>query len=74
MKEDVKQTVEAISNHPKVSLGLTAAFTSNAWLDYGLPIVQGLTSLLGLGVLFLIFFKHAVDVVRIIRKWWEDED
>ena len=70
MKEEIKQTVEAIGSHPKTSVLLTAAFTSNAWLDYGLPIVQGLTSIVGLIVLILLAVKHATD----IYKSWKSSD
>ena len=70
MKEEAKQTVEAIASHPKAAIVLTAAFTSNAWLDYGLPIVQGLTSIVGLIVLSLLAAKHATD----LYKAWHSKD
>ena len=64
MKEEIKGVIEAVGSHPKSSISLTAAFTSNAWLDYGLPIVQGLTSIVGLIVLTLLAAKHATDLYK----------
>lgn len=64
MKEELKQTAEAIASHPKVSMGVTAMFTSNVWLDYGEPIIKGLTSFLGLIVLGLLIVKHVLDIKK----------
>lgn len=64
MKEEAKQIIESIASHPKVAMGITAMFTSNVWLDYGEPIIKGLTSILGLGVLGLLIIKHALDIKK----------
>ena len=64
MKEELKQTIEAIASHPKVSMGITAMFTSNVWLDYGEPIIKGVTSVLGLTVLILLIVKHILDIKK----------
>lgn len=64
MKEEAKQVIEAAANHPKVVVGMTAVFTSNVWLDYGEPIIKGLTSFLGLIVLGLLIIKHALDIKK----------
>jgi len=64
MKEEAKQLIETISSHPKVSMGITAMFTSNVWLDYGEPIIKALTSLLGITVLVLLIIKHALDIKK----------
>ena len=66
MRESAKQAVEAIASHPKASTGIVAIFTSNVWLDYGEPIIKGLTSIFGLVVLILLIVKHALD----IKKTW----
>jgi len=70
MKEEIKQAAEAVASHPKVSLAITAAFTSNAWLDYGEPIIKGLTSIAGLVVVTLLAIKHFID----IRKEWKNKN
>lgn len=64
MKEDVKHLAETIASHPKVSLTVTAAFTSNVWLDYGEPIIKGLTSILGVTILVLLVVKHVLDIKK----------
>lgn len=64
MNEGIKQTVEAVVNHPKVAVGITAMFTSNVWLDYGEPLIKALTSFLGLTVLILLIIKHILDIKR----------
>lgn len=69
MTSEIKQAAETVATHPKVSLAVTAAFTSNVWLDYGQPIIQSLTSIVGLGVVTLIFIKHFVDVKEIFQNW-----
>ena len=70
MSDGIKQTAEAVFSHPKATVLLTAAFTSNVWLDYGLPIVQGMTAVLGVVVLFLLVLKHATD----LYKSWSSTD
>ena len=64
MREEIKQVVEAVASHPKLSVAVTAMFTSNVWLDYGEPIVKGLTSFLGLIVLGLLIVKHVLDIKK----------
>ena len=64
MKEEIKGVVEAVGNHPKSSISLTAAFTSNIWIDYGLPLAEGLTVILGVIVLSLVATKHAIDLYK----------
>ncbi len=62
MNETTKQAVETIASNPKVTTLLTAAVTSNVWLDYGEPIVKIVTSLLGVTVLVLLVIKHILDI------------
>ena len=64
MNETTKQALETIASNPKVTTVLTAAVTSNVWLDYGEPIVKIVTSLLGLTVLVLLVVKHALDIKK----------
>ena len=64
MNETTKQALETIASNPKVTTVLTAAVTSNVWLDYGEPIVKIVTSLLGLTVLVLLSVKHALDIKK----------
>ena len=64
MKEEVKQVIETIASHPKVSMGITAMFTSNVWMDYGEPIIKALTSFLGVTVLVLLIIKHILDIKK----------
>lgn len=72
MKEEIKQAAEAIGSHPKATMVITAAFTSNAWLDYGEPIVKGVTSIVGLCVLVALLVKHVIDIKKELSK--KDED
>ena len=62
MKEEVKQAVEAAISHPKTAVAITAFFTSHVWLEYGLPTIQGLTTILGLGVVITILIKNIIDI------------
>ena len=64
MKEEAKHLVESIASNPKVSLGVTAMFTSNVWLDYGEPLIKGATSVLGLIVVIMLIVKHALDIKK----------
>ena len=64
MIEKAKHIIETASTHPKLSMGVTAMFTSNVWLDYGEPIIKGLTSVLGLVVISLLIIKHALDIKK----------
>lgn len=64
MNETTKQAIETIASNPKVTTVLTAAVTSNVWLDYGEPIVKIVTSILGVTVLVLLVVKHALDIKK----------
>lgn len=64
MNETTKQAIETIASNPKVTTALTAAVTSNVWLDYGEPAVKIVTSLLGLTVLVLLIIKHTLDIKK----------
>jgi hypothetical protein len=66
MSGEIKGAIETAASHPKTSLVITAAFTSNAWLDYGLPIVQGITSIFGMIVVIALSCNHILD---FIDKW-----
>lgn len=70
MKEEIKHAAEAVGSHPKTATLLTAAFTSNVWLDYGLPIAQGLTTILGVIVMTLLALKHVTD---LYKSWFADD-
>ena len=61
-KEDLSTTVELIASHPKVVIVTTTFFTSQVWLDFGMPTVQGVTSIIGLGVLVLLFVQRLLDI------------
>ena len=61
----MKQTIEAIASHPKVSVAVAAVANGNVWwLDYGEPIVKATTSFLGVAVLVLIIVKHVLDIKK----------
>jgi len=67
MKESVKEITEAVANNPKLSLAVTTALTSNVWVDWGMPIVQGVTSIFGMIVVILLAIKHGNDVKNILK-------
>ena len=65
MKEELKQTVEAIASHPKTSVAVTAVANANVWwFDYGEPVIKALTSIFGLVVIVLLIVKHALDIKK----------
>ncbi|MCP5007438.1 MAG: hypothetical protein GY941_26400 [Planctomycetes bacterium] len=68
MKEAIKEVAEAVTNNPKASVIVTAAFTSNVWVDLGLPIIQGITSIAGMFVLVFLALKHATDLYKMWKK------
>ncbi|MCP4056664.1 MAG: hypothetical protein GY738_04960 [Pseudoalteromonas sp.] len=68
MPSEIKEAVEAAATHPKSSLVVTAAFTSNVWLDYGQPIIQALTSVVGLIVVSMLAVKHFLDLKNTLKN------
>ncbi len=68
MPSEIKEAVEAAVTHPKSSLVVTAAFTSNVWLDYGQPIIQALTSVVGLVVVSMLAVKHFLDLKNTLKN------
>ena len=67
MKEEVKQIAEAVISHPKTSIAVTTFFTSHVWLDYGLPTLQGLTTIVGFAVLVAVLIKHILDISKSMK-------
>ena len=68
MKEEIKQATEVIASHPKTTIVVTGFFTSHAWLDYGEPLVKGVTSIIGLAVLVALLVKHVLDIKNSLKK------
>jgi hypothetical protein len=64
MNESAKQTVDAITSHPKTAVAVAAVFNANAWTDYAEPIIKASTSILGIIVLVLLVVKHALDIKK----------
>ena len=64
MSNELKEAAQSIASHPKVTVAATALFTSNAWLDYGEPIIKALTGGLGVIVLLLLVIKHGLDIKK----------
>jgi len=73
MKEAIRQAIDNTATHPKATILVTALFTSNAWLDYGEPIIRGLTTVFGLFVLVLVAVKHVLDIKKEISKKDDEE-
>jgi large-conductance mechanosensitive channel len=70
MKEELKPIVEAIANNPKTSSLITVALTwINAnWLEYGKPVVEAATNIVGLAVLIALLIKHILDIKKEYKK------
>jgi len=64
MSGEIKQAIEVVATHPKTTVVVTAFFTSNVWLNYGEPIIKGVTSVVGLAVLFALLVKHILDIKK----------
>jgi len=64
MKDEIKQGIEVVSSHSKTAVVATSLFTSNVWLDYGEPIIKGVTSIIGLCVLCALLVKHVLDIKK----------
>ncbi len=68
MKELVKEVAEVVVNSPKLSGGVTVLVNWAAWADWGMPIVQAITSIFGMFVVIFLAIKHGSDV----GKLWKD--
>ena len=73
MKEEIKQTIEAVSSHPKAAIVATGVFTSNVWLDYGEPVIKGLTSIVGLAVLVALLVQRILEIKKSLAESHEDK-
>ena len=73
MKEEIKQTIEAVSSHPKAAIVVTGVFTSNVWLDYGEPVIKGLTSIVGLAVLIALLVQRILEIKKSLAESHEDK-
>lgn len=69
MNENVRQTIEVITSHPKVSVALVAASQANVrWMDYADPYIKDITTVLGVTVLFLLVVKHTIDIYKSLSN------
>ena len=68
MKELVKEVAEVVVNSPKLSVTVTGFVNWAAWADWGMPIVQAITSIFGMFVVIFLAIKHGSDV----GKLWKD--
>ena len=69
MNESTRQTIEVITSHPKVSIGLVAASQANVrWMDYAEPYIRDVTTVLGVVVLALLAVKHIIDIKNSLSK------
>ena len=69
MNESTRQTIEVITSHPKVSIGLVAASQANIrWMDYVEPYIEDATNILGVTVLFLLAVKHVIDIYKSLSN------
>ena len=68
MSGEIKNAISEAASHPKVTLAVTAAFTSNVWLDYGLPVVQGITTIGGMVVVVALAGGRILDFLEKLDK------
>lgn len=62
MKDEVKQAAEVIVNHPKTAVAVGSLAQINAWwMEWGSPITQMVTSILGVILLIVLIRKHWHD-------------
>lgn len=69
MKEGVNQTVEVIASHPKTAVPVAAASNFNTWwLDWGSPIVDAITSILGIVLVSVLIRYHWQNTKKVINE------
>ena len=68
MSGEIKSAIAEVASHPKATLIVTAAFTSNAWLDYGLPVIQGITTIAGMVVVLALAGGRILDFLEKLDK------
>jgi len=64
MSDSAKQIVEVVINNPKVQAAVTTGIMSNKWFSHIEPVIDEMTTVLGFGVLCLLFVKHILDIKR----------
>ncbi len=74
MREEIERVVETAANNPKVVAGVTGAFVTNVWADYGLPTVQGITTIVGMVVVILLAAKHYLELKKILNEDKKDKE
>ncbi len=69
MKEELRQTAEAIASHPKTAVAVAAASNFNTWwLDWGSPIVDAITSILGVVLITVLIRYHWQNTKKVIKE------
>jgi len=65
MSSEIKQAASDVVSHPKISIGVTAFFTSHLWLDYGEPVIKGIGTILGLVVVCMVIYKLHLEIKKL---------
>jgi hypothetical protein len=69
MKEELRQTTEAIASHPKTAVAVAAGANFNSWwLSWGSPIVDAVTSILGIVLVSVLIRYHWQNTKKIIKE------
>ena len=69
MKDELKQAAEAIATHPKTSIFVAGAANFNAWwMNWGEPIINAATSVLGVVLLVIMIMYHWQNMKKIKRE------
>lgn len=62
MREEIRQTIEVVSSHPKIAVAVAGAVNLNAWYGTYEPIAKVVTSVLGIILVCVLIVKHALDI------------
>lgn len=69
MKDELKHAVEAIASHPKTAVAVAAASNFNTWwLDWGSPVVDAITSVLGIVLISVLIRYHWQNTKKVIKE------
>lgn len=73
MKDEINHGITAIASHPKTAIAVAGAANFNSWwLDWGSPVVDAATSILGV-VLVAVLIRYHWQNTKKLMKENEDE-
>lgn len=67
MKDEARQTIEAIASHPKTAVLVTGMLNVNVWYANYEPLAKFISTAIGIALALVLLIKHTVELYRSFK-------